>query len=371
MIVPFVRRAGRWLLPLLLMIPAACERPEVETRPTIPLVREILAVKTSPRAQMLHALEPRPLFDIALVGPESACERLAEQLVFRDSQDNVDAHFDGDGLPDFAGETFVCLEDTVSYAAILARDGEEALRTQTVLRVLAALDTLVHISLYDLEGLSTKQRSKLVVLVDPYLAEYGGFDVDTLLRSTGCHVPVVNPFELMLDQAFQETGRNDITVGVLCNPEYAASGIYEQIFARKAAEAGLTGASCVVGGVERRDSVLFTFLHDYRESGHEKPLDVILVDLFSLQQDELKMELAEIVSVMNESSMTYGRLISREFFFLNSYEQTSGFCYDFLRRYNLFTHNIAYPQVSVFRTVEHPDAENASIFVIPGSYVQN
>ena len=324
MIVPFVRRAGRWLLPLLLMIPVACERPEVETRPTIPLVREILAAKTSPRAQMLHALEPRPLFDIALVGPESACERLAEQLVFRDSQDNVDAHFDGDGLPDFAGETFVCLEDTVSYAAILARDGEEALRTQTVLRVLAALDTLVHISPYDLEGLSTKQRSKLVVLVDPYLAEYGGFDVDTLLRSTGCHVPVVNPFELMLDQAFQE-----------------------------------------------RDSVLFTFLHDYRESGHEKPLDVILVDLFSLQQDELKMELAEIVSVMNESSMTYGRLISREFFFLNSYEQTSGFCYDFLRRYTLFTHNIAYPQVSVFRTVEHPDAENASIFVIPGSYVQN
>lgn len=368
---PFVRRASRWLLPLLLLLPVACERQEEEGRPTIPLVREILATRTSPWAQMLHTLEPRPVYDIALIGSESACERLAEQLTFRDSQDNVDARFAGDGLPDFAGETFACLEDTVSYAAILARDGEETLRTQTVLRVLSALDTLVHISPYDLEGLATKQRSKLVILTDPYLAEYGGFDVDTLLRSTGCRVPVVNPFELMLDQAFQEVGSNDITVGVLCEPEYAASGIYERIFARKAAEAGLSGASCVVGGVERRDSVLFTFLHDYRESGHEKPLDVILVDHLSLQPDELKMELAEIVSVMNESSMTYGRLVSRGFFFLNAYEQTSGFCHGFLRQYNLFTHNIANPRVSVYRTVEHPDAENTSIFLIPGSYVQN
>ena len=369
---PSVRRGLRALLPLLLLLtPAACRRQVAETRPTIPLVREILGAKGSREAQLLLAMSPLPASDLTLVGPELDCERLAEHLILRDSQDNVDARTNGDGLPDFAGETFVCIEDTVDYAAILAQQGEEALRTQTVRRVLAALDTTVHISPYDLEGLATKLSSKLVVLTDPFLAEYGGFDVDTLLRSMRCTVPVVNPFELMVDNAFAQADRSELSVGVLCRPEYAASGIYERIFARKAAERGAAGARCVVWGAERRDSVLHTALRSYMDEGHQRPLDVILVDDLLLRPEELKIELAEIVSVMNESSMTYGRLIARGFFFLNTFDETAAWCHAYLRGQNLFTHNIAKPQVSVFRPVERPDAENGSIFLIPGSYVQN
>ena len=43
MIPMFVRRAVRPLLLLTLLLPVACRRQVVETRPTIPLVREILA----------------------------------------------------------------------------------------------------------------------------------------------------------------------------------------------------------------------------------------------------------------------------------------------------------------------------------------
>jgi hypothetical protein len=361
----------RLFLLALLLLPAACQRQAEETRPTIPLVREILGERTDPRAQMLRDWTPQPVADIALIGTEFTCDRLSEALMVRDRQDNVDARWTPDGLPDFAGETFVCLEDATPYADALARDGEEALRGQTVLRVLAALDTVVHISPYDLEGLSVKPSSKMIVLSDPYLSEYGGFDVDTLLRSAGCPVPVLSPIDKMIEQAFEKGARGDLSVGIICDPRFESAGIYERIFARKAAERGCKGAGCVVVGMERRDSVLYHFLDRYQAAGHTRPLDVILVDNLSLDMDRIKGELAQIVSVMNESSMTLGRLFSRNFFFVDAFETVSEQCYYYLREKNLFTHNIAKPQVTVYRPIRKPETEDGSIILIPGSYVQN
>ena len=356
---------------LLLLLPAACQRQTEEVRPTIPLVREILASRSDARSVMLRGLSPKPVSDIAIIGSEFACDRLAEQLSFRDVQDNVDASMVRDGLPDFAGETFACMEDATPYAEVLTNAGEQELRRQTVLRVLAAIDTTVHISPYDLEGLSSKPSSKLVVLADPFLAEYGAFDADTLLRSLSCSVPVVSPLELMIDKAFRESDRKDLSVGIIGEAQYASSGIYEQVFARKAATLGAGAASCAVFGTERRDSVLHDFLRAYGKAGQERPLDVILIDDLSVRPDALKSELAEIVSVMNESSMTLGRMVSRNFFFLNAIDETAACCYGFLRANNLFTHNIAKPQVSVYRPVKRPESADESIILIPGMYVQN
>ena len=371
MISETIRRAARPLLLLLLLCPAACIRQTEESRPTIPLVREILSAKTGPRAQMLRGVKPQPAADIAIIGSEFACDRIAEHLSFQDLRDNVDARSVADGLPDYAGETFACIEDAEPYAAALVSVGEEVFRRRTVLRVLAALDTVAHISPYDVEGLSVKPSVKMVVLADPFLAEYGGFDVDTLFRSLGCRIPVFSPIEKMIDHAFEQGKRWDLSVGVLCDPALDTTGIYERIFARKAAERGARGASLVAIGVERRDSVLHAFLRSYRDEGHAKPLDVILIDDLSVNPDSLKTELAEIVSVMNESSMTLGRLVSRNFFFLDAFGEVSTCCYSFLRENNLFTHNIANPQVSVYRPVRKPDSADDSIILIPGSYVQN
>lgn len=371
MISEICRRAARPLLLLLLLLPVSCGRQKAAPRPTIPLVREILAERTGPRAELLRGREPRPTSDITLIGTGFSCDRLAEQFSFRDKQDNVDATYQADGLLDFAGETFACIEDSGSYESVLNAMGADVLRRWTVQRVLAALDTAVHISPYDLEGLSSKRRSKAIVLADPFLAEYGGFDVDTLLSTTNCQIPVIRPVELMIDRAFANNGRGDLSVAILCDPQYASADIYEKIFARKAAAQGLKGATCVVAPVARRDSVLHTFLRDYLDAGQTKPLDAILVDDLSVSLDSLKTELAEIVSVMNESSMTIGRLITRDFFLTGAFEEVSDCCYSFLREHNLFTHNIAKPQVMVFRPVRKPESEDDAIILIPGSYVQN
>ena len=223
------RRAARPLLLLSLLLSVSCVRQKVETRPTIPLVREILAEKTGPRAELLRGAVPRPTSDITIIGSEYACDRLAEHFSFRDVQDNVDASYKSDGLPDFAGETFACIEDTDSYVTTLAASGSDELRRRTVQRVMAALDTAAHISPYDLEGLSSKRSSKFIVLADPFLAEHGGFDVDTLLSSTGCEIPVIRPLELIIDRAFAKSERGDLSVAILCDKQYGKTGIYEQI----------------------------------------------------------------------------------------------------------------------------------------------
>ena len=84
-----VRRVVQPLLLLILLVPAACKRQVVEVRPTIPLVREILSDRTDSRARLLREAMVRPASDIAIIGTEYACERLAEQFYFRDLQDNV------------------------------------------------------------------------------------------------------------------------------------------------------------------------------------------------------------------------------------------------------------------------------------------
>ena len=361
----------RILLLLLILLPAACKREVVETRPTIPLVREILAEKAGPRMALLRDRRPQPQEDITLIGGEFACDLLAEQLSNRDRRDNVDGRLAPDGLPDFAGETFACIEDSRPYAEwVNAGEGEE-LRRQALLRVLSALDTVAHISPYDLDGLSMKPSTKMIVLVDPFLTEYGGFDVDTLFRSTGCRIPVVSPMESMIERAFAQGSRWDLSVGILCDPQFDSTGIYEQVFARKAAEIGTMGAACVAYGLAPGDSLLHRFLDRYLAEGNTRPLDAILIDNLSVDAESMKTELAEIVSVMNESSMTLGRQIARGFFFLNSYDEVADRCYAFLRESNLFTHNIDKPQVSIFKPVRKPEAEDGSIILIPGSYVQN
>ena len=50
----------RFFLLTLLLLPVACNRQVVETRPTVPLVREILSDRSDPRAQAAPAVQAAP-----------------------------------------------------------------------------------------------------------------------------------------------------------------------------------------------------------------------------------------------------------------------------------------------------------------------
>ena len=87
--------------------------------------------------------------------------------------------------------------------------------------------------------------------------------------------------------------------------------------------------------------------------------------------DSIKTELADMVSLMNASSMTYGRRLAPDFRLIHGFDVLAEYCYDEFRRQNMFTHNIAMPEVELYRPAPAPGSENGEIILIPDLYVQN
>ena len=361
-----------FLLAVMLLMLPSCRRKAVENRPTIPYVRSILADRTSREMSVLKS-SPAPVVqaDISYIGPSVAADRFAELFSAYDRRDNVDGSFKQDGLPDFAGETLDCISD--DSLAVSSTDSSyiSFLRERVVRDALCALDTALHISPYDIEGLGSKNRSKLIVLGTPAVARNGAFDVDTLFRSTGCGIPMFSPIEIAFERVLSRDGRRLMNVGVIYDPRISSDRDYQELFARACRKHGHSGSLCFTLPSGDRDSLIFHLLDEYVDSGHGGVLDAVIIDDMYVDPDEVKNELARVVSVMNESSMTYGRLISKDFEVESSFEQTAEAMYDYFRRYNLFTHNIAKPQLQTYRPVPRPEADDASVILIPGSYVQN
>ena len=131
-------------------------------------------------------------------------------------------------------------------------------------------------------------------------------------------------------------------------------------------------SSCfVVPTASDSTSVLKSFFDNYIGAGLSKPLDALIVDDTTVDPDALKNELAGIISVMNESSMTYGPLLAEDFRILCSSDVVLERTYDIMRKQNLFTHNISKPQVLTYRISSRPGTDDGSLLLISGSYVQN
>ncbi len=367
-------RGFLWSLPLLLCLSLllSCEQKREGGARTIAYVEEILSDKGSYEMGILRAAAtPKPSSDIAIIGPQTVCEALSEYLSTYDTRDNVDARRFKDGLPDFAGETFFSIADEGSFRDLSLRADSLELRRQTVLRVLAALDTLVNLSPYDMEGVAGKNRAKMLILADPYMSHYGQFDVDTLFKRSACEIELLSPLDLALDAMFTENEGRSLNVGILYNPAFFDADIYAARFAAKAKEHANELSRCFTFPVERSDSLLFHALGEFAlAEGHSK-LDALIVPDFSVDIDALKIELADVLSVLNESSLTLGRLISEHFAIYDALEIIAEHSYDLLRKGNLFTHNIALPQSVTYNVTANTDAADGGIILIPAFYVQN
>lgn len=368
-------RLRDFLLPsaaVLIVLLPSCRRSVVEKRPTIPYVRSVLADRTGQEMSVLkRSAQPSVEAAISFIGPSAAADRFAELFREYDCRDNVDGSRRPDGLPDFAGETLACIADED-----LAKSSPDSaqiafLRERLVRDALCALDTALHISPYDIDGLGEKQPSKLIVLGTPSVTRHGGFDVDTLFRSSGCGIPVISPIAISFDEVLGRGGRRLMNVGVIYDPRLSSPEVYQELFAEACRTHSHDGSLCFPMPSGDRDSLVYRLLDEYVRSGHGGVLDAVIIDDMNVNPEEIKNELARTVSVMNESSMTYGRLIARDFEVESSFELTAGAIFNYLREKNLFTHNIAKPQLQSFRPVPRPEAEDASVILIPGSYVQN
>ena len=205
----------------------------------------------------------------------------------------------------------------------------------------------------------------MLVLADPWLCEYGKFDIDTLFTITGVKIPVVSPQDLMFDAVFAGEHKA-FNVGIICDSTYLGTGIYPAIFRSKAAEHGLVGANCFEGY-----GSLYGFLDEYIAAGNTVPIDALLVDDLTLDPEDLAQELAAIRDFSREESMKYGKFVAPSLEITCSGILTMRKCYGILRSSHLFTHKIAQPDSKLYSVKPRPEADDMQFLLIPANDVQN
>lgn len=219
-----------------------------------------------------------------------------------------------------------------------------------------------------------KNSSKVIILGSPLAAAYGMFDVDTLLRSTSCKVPVLSPIELSLEGLFRSDKIKPgslLNVGIVYDSLIVDKATVESLFNAYAAANSHPGSTCFAIPADAKPDFVRRMVHRYVDSGHGGAIDAVIVDDIGTDVEALKNEIAGLVSVMNESSMTYSRYFSEDLLILDSFEQTLARVYGILRDGNLFTHNISMPLVENSFPAPTPDSEDGSLILVSASYVQN
>lgn len=337
----------------------SCKSNRVESRPVVQFVKDILSDKNAPERAVLDFYQGRSS-DISIIGPEERARDIADAFIYCDGQENVTGSYTPDGLRDFAGEKLCVINDDFAL-----KDNE--FRTHAVKTFLSALDTTFSLSPYDLEGLGTKASSKIVIFTEAEYVAYAKSDVDTLIHSIGARVRCLTPVESMFDAAAEALGKVPSCIGVISAG--SSRKVYEDAFNEIC---GPLGTEITVYDCGDEVNVLRSFLDRYIESGHVKPLDVILVDDLGADISSMKEEFAAVSSVMNEEYITYAKYLNENFTVIGAAEALTSRCYKILRNDNLFTHNIAMPQAAVYTTVPRPDAQDGEFLLVQrNTYVQD
>ena len=344
---------------LVLAVAASCTRNAGTSRPTIELVRTIISDNGVPEHGMVAYFNAyNPDNSIYIVGSPDACARYRKEFGECDRFDNVDGRRVPDGLPDFSGEIICTVRDfaNIPYQRFIDSGRTEELREIMVRNLLSTMNDVCYINRYDRTGTATKPLSKLVVMTSPYACEYGRFDIDSLFTALDCDLQVVYPVKVMMDKVL-DASQGDVVVGVIPDPETLSSEapvsyLYEQARAR-----GLSDSECTIlrpgtGSGEQ----LLSFLDNYLESGHNRPLNAILVGDKDVDTEVMRLTLKRITSASSEESLSYGRLIAPGCQILDVAETVSGECLRIMRERNLFSHRIAYPRFLEFQTVAMSDS---------------
>lgn len=332
-----------------------------------PFVSAILQDRDGGEYRMLQATaSPDPDGDVYIIGDEEHALHLADYMAICDLHDNVDGSAGPDGLPDFAGETISCIVDTSSVIS------GERFREAVVRCVLEAVDTVFHITPYDIEGIGHKNPAKLIILAGPQYSRLSSHDVDTLLTASGSGIRFISSLDDVFGNLAVARSGKEFSLSVVSDGGYSDYDLYEESFRNACNRAGVPDGKLTVypALTSNPDSLMLTILDTYSDSGADEAINTFVVDDCSLDVNELKASLASLVSVTNERSVKYGKLVSQDFRMAGTVDIVTSLCYDALRKGNLFTHNIAKPQVSIYYVTPEPEG-GRGLFLVPGFYVQN
>ena len=350
----------------------ACQPRAEEHRPTIQYVRDVLADKSGAEYSLLSSFrEADRTGDIVIIGSEEQCSVIGSQFTTCDMFDNVDASMGGDGLADFGGEYITTIVDDANtpYSDFADKGDVAGLREAVVRSVISAIDTTYSLTAYDIDNQGRKAPAKLVVLADVYQQLHGKFDVDTLLRSTGCGIEVITPMSAMLDQVLAKSRKQELNIGIICPAGTKDSLLYQSVVS-DIAKGRLVNCFASPAVPQDTANVLVSFLDRYMAAGNTKPLDAIIADDCSVLSSDMRDGLWRASSLMSAESLVYAKCLADGMSFACSAEAVSAACFRLMRERNLFTHKISLPQVLSYKTVDR--TEEGRVLLTPISfYVQD
>ena len=361
-----MKRVIKYILPLL-AIAASCTKPATPGRLPVKLVTDIVSGADKGREVIAAAVNPSSSGEIFIAGSPVTAAQYKDKFVSCDIFENVRGNSWSDGLKDFAGETFSLISDWANapYEHFsTSQAGSDSLRELAVRYALAALDTRCNVSVYDLDGNARKNSAKIIVLADPWIHEFGLFDVDTLFTLTSCTVPVISPQELLFDEVLGGEHKS-FNIGLICDSLYLNKGIYGQIFRSKSKSHDVVGTRFFEGAVSGGAGSLFQFLDAYAEAGNVSPLDAILIDDPNVDMEELRKDLQAARDYSREEYFNYGKFVSPDICVHNSCDLVMRRCYAILRSGSLFTHRIAQPEFKNYTVSPRPWAEDMQFLLIP------
>lgn len=361
-----MKRVIKYILPLLFAA-VSCTKPATPGRLPVKLVTDIVSGAVKGGEVISEAAEPVAAGEIYIAGSPASASQFKDKFVYCDIFENVRGNFWSDGLRDFAGETFSCISDWANapYDRLAATAaGTDSLRELAVRYALAALDRKCNVSVYDLDGNARKTPAKILIFTDPWMHEYGLFDVDTLFTLTSCKVPVISPQDLLFDEALAGD-RKSFNIGLICDSTYRGKGIYEKIFKSKCKSHDIVGTRFFEGSADGGPGCLFRFLDQYEAAGNVSPLDAILIDDPNVDMEQFRKDLQAARDYSREEYFNYGKYVSPNLCLQNSCELVMRRCYSILRSGSLFTHRIAQPEFKNYTVSPRPWAEDMQFLLIP------
>ena len=312
---------------------ASCHERQAPVRDTIPYVKQ-LAVDTAGTYSLLESYRSAGTAgSIAVIGEPEAAWRLATRLLAADEVDNIDGKARPDRLPDFAGESFDILMDQYNAPYTrMAASSPDSLREIAVRNAVMSIDSVAYSNALDPMSRLPKARAKVFVLANSLLAEYGQFDIDTLFKMANREAMILTPVEAMEHAAKALTPQMEVTV-----VSTTGNGMLRPAF---------------------RD-----MLRIFRSLKPKATLDAVLLDSFTANLDELVAEQEHIHRQITEEDMSFDRILTPRFQFIEPNACLTSALYRLLRERNLFTHDIAYPSVRYYQTEENRDGEYVPVEV--------
>ncbi len=340
---------------VLSLLAVSCRERVAGSRPVIPFVAQILADTTSYDYGILSMFNSgNKAGTIAVIGEPEDALFLTEQLLTSDRYDNIDGSRRPDGLPDFSGEVFAPVLDVANspYVGYFTHDNEDYLSEITARNFLAVLDTACFLSSYDTDRLVHKAPAKMVVLASSYSSAYGYFNIDTLCRVAGKDVPVIPLTKAMLDVAWDRHG-NGLNVGVWTTRDVLGAGVWSAVFPFAARRHGDAKATYSVFCPDSSATVMdrfMTYMQMYASAGNTAKLSTIVLDDPDVPLDSLREAVSSVMKVDRDSYITWRNLLADDFEVIDAGSAVAATCYSYLRKYNRFTHKVAYPDVKVYAT---------------------